>query len=261
MVVPEVSMRRTSPSVSSSVDQLAREYRRTGDIELRNRIVEDYDCFAERCARRFTGRGEPLGDLTQVARLGLVKAADRYAPDRPTTFESYARPTIDGEIRRHFRDRTWAMSVSRTSKDLRSLVLGTSERLEQRLGRRPTVDEIARRVDLDREAVARTIHANGAYRTSSIDGTPGDHNANVNQFVATTASEPVERLDLARLVRGLDERAKTILYLYYFKDWTQHDIGSDLGIGQVQVSRLLKAALHELRASAGLDGASEDSTR
>ena len=252
-------MATKSRLVSCDVDRLAREYRRTGDVELRNRIVEEYNWFAERCARRFSGRGEPLGDLTQVARLGLVKAADRYDPERPTTFESYARPTIDGEIRRHFRDRTWALSVSRTSKDLRSLVLGTRERLEQRIGRPPTVDEIATAANLDPDAVTRTVQANAAYRTTSIDRGTGDHGNIADRIAANGGSETVERLAMITLVRDLDDRSRKIVYWYYFEDRTQKDIGSALGIGQVQVSRLLKAALRQLRASAELDVALADS--
>ncbi|MDW3215780.1 MAG: sigma-70 family RNA polymerase sigma factor [Ilumatobacteraceae bacterium] len=246
-----------SLSASCNVDRIARRYRRTGDVELRNRIVEEYNWFAEQCARRFSGRGEPLSDLTQVARLGLVKAADRYEPDRPTTFESYARPTIDGEIRRHFRDRTWALSVSRTSKDLRSLVLGTSERLEQRLGRPPTDEEIAQRANLDRDAVTTTLHANAAYRTTSIDREDGEHGNIADRLVATNLQlpEPVERLDVVRLVQNLDTRSKKVLYWYYFEDRTQKDIGSELGIGQVQVSRLLKSALRRLRSAVRVDAA------
>ncbi len=236
---------------SFDVDRYARIYQRTRDTSARNRIVEEYCWFADRFARQFARRGEPLTDLTQVARLALVKAAERYDPDRNSKFESYARPTIVGELRRHFRDQTWSLKVPRRCKDLRPLVFGARDRLEQELGRPATVDEIADHAELDPADVAATMDANAAYRTKPIDG-PGndDFAGGASRFAVSVDRSPDDRLEVIDLVEHLDERTRKILFWHYFEDRTQREIGDELGVGQVQVSRLLKAALHHLRALA-----------
>jgi RNA polymerase sigma-B factor len=233
---------------SFDVDRYARRYQRTKDIAARNRIVDEYCWFADRFARQFARRGEPLNDLTQVARLALVKAAERYDPDRSSKFESYARPTIIGELRRHFRDQTWSLKVPRSCKDLRPLVLGAREQLEQEYGRPATVSEVADFTELDRGDVAATLDANAAYRTRPIDF-PGD-----GEFAGGAARRAIaqdqisdDRLEVVDLLQHLDERARKILYWHYFEDRTQREIGAELGIGQVQVSRLLKSAIRQLQ--------------
>ena len=239
----------TDPAVASfDVDRYARRYQRTKDISARNRIVDEYCWFADRFARQFARRGEPLNDLTQVARLALVKAAERYDPDRSSKFESYARPTIIGELRRHFRDQTWSLKVPRSCKELRPLVLGAREQLEQRLGRPATVSEIADFTELDQAEVAATLDANAAYRTRPIDYPTADEFAG-GPSRRVAADDPIsdDRLDVIDLVQHLDERARKILYWHYFEDRTQREIGEELGIGQVQVSRLLKSAIRQLR--------------
>lgn len=241
----------TKPAATSfDVDRYARRYQRTKDISARNRIVDEYCWFADRFARRFARRGEPLNDLTQVARLALVKAAERYDPDRSSKFESYARPTIVGELRRHFRDQTWSLKVPRSCKDLRPLVLGAREQLEQEFGRPATVSEIADFTELDRAEVAATLDANAAYRTRSIDFPTADDFAGGTAGRAVCDSDdPIsdDRLDVIDLVQHLDERARKILYWHFFEDRTQREIGEELGIGQVQVSRLLKSAIRQLQ--------------
>ena len=238
------------------VDRFARRYQRTRDIAARNRIVDEYCWFADRFARQFAHRGEPLTDLTQVARLALVKAAERYDPDRSTKFESYARPTIVGELRRHFRDRTWSLKVPRSCKDLRPLVFGAREQLEQQWGRPATVEEIAEFTELDLADVTATLDANGAYRTRPFDHpTTDDLAGGVGRRPTSDDGLPEDRIDTMALVQQLDERARKILYWHYFEDRTQREIGAELGIGQVQVSRLLKSALRQLRLLAQQDQA------
>ncbi|MEJ7799370.1 MAG: sigma-70 family RNA polymerase sigma factor [Ilumatobacter sp.] len=242
----------TKPLLASlDIDELAREYRLSRDIDVRNRIVDKYSWFADRCARRFARRGEPFIDLKQVAHLGLVNAAERYDPDRGSTFQSFADPTIMGELRRHFRDHTWALRVSRASKDLRPLVLGASEQLEQRFGRPATFDEIAAYTTLERSVVIATFEANSAYRTWSMDRPAiNGSGSTLNLIAVSDDQEPEDRLDVMALVQQLDERTRRVVYGHFFEDRTQRDIGSELGIGQVQVSRLLKSALRQLRSSA-----------
>ncbi|MDW3213670.1 MAG: sigma-70 family RNA polymerase sigma factor [Ilumatobacteraceae bacterium] len=235
---------------SFDVDRLARRYRRTGAVAARNLIVEEYCWLADRCARQFAHRGEPLPDLIQVARLGLVKAAERFDPDRGSKFESFARPTITGELRRHFRDRAWSVSVPRRCKDLRPLVRSAREHLEQELGRPATVDEIADLVDRDRDEIAATITANAAYRTRPLDRpNDDDTGGGWRQRLASDDTWPGDRLEVLAMVKRLDDRSRMIVYWHFFEDRTQRDIGTELGIGQVQVSRLLKAALSQLRST------------
>ena len=246
----------TTGPTEFDVDGYARRYQRTRDIDARNRIVDEYCWFADRFARQFAHRGEPLTDLTQVARLALVKAAERYDPDRSSKFESYARPTIVGELRRHFRDKTWSLKVPRSCKDLRPLVFGAREQLEQQWGRPATVEEIAEFTELDLADVTATLDANGAYRTRPFESPATDDFAGgVGRRPIVDDELPEDRIDAMALVQQLDERARKILYWHYFEDRTQREIGAELGIGQVQVSRLLKSALRQLRLLAQQDHA------
>lgn len=248
-----------SVDVDFDVDRYARRYQRTKDIAARNRIVDEYCWFADRFARQFAHRGEPLTDLTQVARLALVKAAERYDPDRSSKFESYARPTIVGELRRHFRDTTWSLKVPRSCKDLRPLVFGAREQLEQQSGRPATVEEIAKFTQLDLADVVATLDANGAYRTRPFDQpTTDDFAGGVGRRPASDDGFAEDRIDAIALVQQLDERDRKILYWHYFEGMTQREIGAELGIGQVQVSRLLKAALRQLRILAEQGAAVQD---
>lgn len=154
---------------NDDLDSLFHEYRATGRVSIRNRLVVAHTWLADRCARRFTHRGEPYADLQQVARLGLVKAVERYEPDRDVSFATFATPTMQGEIKRHFRDRTWAVAVPRSAKEVRTLVSSACERLEQQLGRAPTNPEVAAHTEVDEATVEAAISANRAYRTTSLD--------------------------------------------------------------------------------------------
>lgn len=246
----------TTAQGSFDVELYARHYQRTRDISARNRIVDEYCWFADRFARQFARRGEPLTDLTQVARLALVKAAERYDPDRSSRFESYARPTIVGELRRHFRDQAWSLKVPRSCKDLRPLVFSARDQLEQRHGRPATVDEIAAFTELDPADVAATLDATAAYRTRPFDHPSTDGiGGGPGRRAASEDHDAEDRLDVMALLQHLDERARKILYWHYFEDRTQREIGAELGIGQVQVSRLLKSAICQLRLAAQHDHA------
>lgn len=218
------------------------EYSQTGSRSLRNRIVERNEVIADRCARRFQGRGESIDDLRQVAFIGLIRAVERFDPSRGVPFAAFAVPTILGEIRRHFRDRAWTVSVPRRVKDLRQQVSTAIEELDQRLGRSPTPSEIGSRIGVDTDTVLDVVAAGHAYRPRSID-IPGWARTGGEDGDVTVLDDRLEAFDA---MQRLGERDRTILYWRYFEERTQQEIGDRLGIGQVQVSRLLKSAMNEL---------------
>lgn len=220
--------------------ELFAEYRRTGSRVLRNQIVDRQEYLAERCARRFQGRGESIDDLRQVAFIGLIRAVERYDPSRGVPFGAFAVPTIVGEIRRHFRDRGWAISVPRRLKDARTPVFAAIDELHQVLGRSPRPAEVAERLGIDPDVVLETVLAGNAYRPDPIEPSheAGDPDAE---------ARVVDRMQAIEAIARLGERDRLILYWRYFEERTQREIGLRLGVGQVQVSRLLRAAIGELR--------------
>ena len=225
--------------------QLLERYRASGSRDTRNLLVDRFGWLAERCARRYWDRGEPFDDLVQVASLGLIKAVERYDPARGP-FVAFATPTILGELKRHFRDTTWSVSVPRRPKELRHRVSAATEALRHALGRSPTVDEIADAAALPKEHVLEALDADRVYRPLSLDLPTGN-----SMTDGKAGGEDRETTLLAReLIARLDETDRDIVYLTYFEGWTQREIGSRLGLGQVQVSRRHRAALELLRALA-----------
>ncbi len=213
------------------------------DIVLRNEIAERTDWLAARLARRFVGRGEPFDDLLQAARIGLLKTIDRFDPALGLPFGAYATPTMLGELRRHFRDHTWSVHVSRRAKDLRGSVAGAIDELTGLHARSPTVPELAVHLGLTEDAVVEVIEAGRSYRSVELDPT--------NQRHALADSDPVpEQLDRAEVVHMLEQlpaRERTILYLRYFEGRSQSAIATELGLSQVHVGRLIAASLLRLR--------------
>jgi RNA polymerase sigma-B factor len=228
-----------------------RAYRRTGDRKLRNELVEEHRWIALRCARRFDHRGEPLDDLIQVAQLGVLKAVERYDPDHGAAFPSFAMPTVMGELRRHFRDRTWSTSVPRRLKELHVSMARALERLGQALGRQPTVDELASELGVTPDEVLEALDAGAAYRAAPLSR-PDD--ADEEREPAVLGEDDVElsgsdsRLALRHLLGALPDRQRTIVYLRYFGSLTQQEIADRMGMSQVHVSRLLRQSLEQLRA-------------
>lgn len=233
--------------------ELFRTYRATGDRRVRDRLVLDHDWIARRCAQRFVGRGEPFADLIQVARIGVVKAVERFDPTRGHHFVSFAHPTVLGELRRHFRDTTWSVSVPRRFKDLTSQLTATRETLTQELGRPPRVEEVATAMDIDVDMVLETMEANQSYRTSSLDGSPTETSGTPSSLHHRMGADDPGldtadlRLSTIEALEGLDPRSRSIVVWRFYEGCTQSEIGARLGIGQVQVSRLLRSALGHLR--------------
>ncbi|WP_449341705.1 SigB/SigF/SigG family RNA polymerase sigma factor [Streptacidiphilus cavernicola] len=220
-------------------------------VELRNQLVRMHIPLVEHLARRFRNRGEPLDDLTQVATIGLIKSVDRFDVERGVEFSTYATPTIVGEIKRHFRDKGWAVRVPRRLQELRlSLTTATGE-LSQQHGRSPTVHELAERLGISEEEVLEGLESANAYSTLSLDVPDTDDES---PAVADTlgaeddALEGVEyRESLKPLLAQLPQREQRILVLRFFRNMTQSQIATEVGISQMHVSRLLARTLAQLR--------------
>jgi RNA polymerase sigma-B factor len=220
---------------------------------LRDEVVQDWMPMAKRIAGKYRGRGESVEDLTQVAALGLVKSVDRYDPDRGSAFESYAVPTIVGEIRRHFRDHMWDLHVPRRVQESRTKVRIAMKELAPSLsGRRPTVGEIAAYARLTDEDVRSGLEALDSFAALSLDAeVPGGDGG---QTLADTLGETdagfdlvVDREAVRPALHRLPEREQTILYLRFFCGMTQSRIAEQLGVSQMHVSRLLRSCCASLR--------------
>ncbi|MFN8021279.1 MAG: SigB/SigF/SigG family RNA polymerase sigma factor [Acidimicrobiales bacterium] len=213
------------------------------DEGLRDQIFRRARWLAVRGARRFSDRGEPFDDLVQVASFGLLKAIERFEPSMGVPFGSYATPTILGELRRHFRDHTWSVRVPRRAKDLRASVNAASDELSRRLGRSPTIAEIAAQLELSEDAVLEVLEANNAYRSR-----PLDHATVADQVtVDDDADHVIDREMIVSLLEHLRPRERTILYLRYFEELSQAQIAERVGTSQVHVGRLIASSLTQLR--------------
>jgi RNA polymerase sigma-B factor len=219
---------------------------------LRDELVEMHLPLVEYLARRFRNRGEPLDDLIQVATIGLIKSVDRFDLERAVEFSTYATPTIVGEIKRHFRDKGWAIRVPRRLQELKlSLTKATAE-LSQKLGRAPTVAELAKHLGLTEEEILEGLESANAYSAISLDAPDGgdDDSPAVADSLGRIddALEGVEdRETLKPLLEALPAREKKILMLRFFGGLTQSQIAAELGISQMHVSRLLARTLAQLR--------------
>jgi RNA polymerase sigma-B factor len=219
---------------------------------LRQRVVEACLPYAERLARRFHGLGESAADLNQVAAVGLLKAVDRFDPSHTTDFASYATPTIVGELKRHFRDRGWSVRVPRRLQELRLEINQARESLTQRLGRSPTVRDVADHLEIDEEPVVEAMVAASGYRASSLYAPthPGEDAMTPADWLGQEDDglDAVEfREALHPLLAKLPHREQKILSLRFYGNMTQAEIARDLGISQMHVSRLLSRTLDRLR--------------
>jgi RNA polymerase sigma-B factor len=206
---------------------------------------------AESVAARFRGRGESLDDHTQVAYMGLTKAVQRFDPDRGNDFLAFAVPTIAGEVKRHFRDAAWAVRPTRRIQELRAKISRVSAELAQDLRRPPKPSDVAVRLDVDLEQVLEALASEGCFTPSSIDERgPGDDGYCLGERLGESDNE-FERAEAVALMapacRRLKPRDRRILYLRFFRGWTQSEIAAELGVTQMQVSRLLTRILTALR--------------
>ncbi|MFI6438780.1 RNA polymerase sigma factor SigF [Streptomyces sp. NPDC050759] len=219
--------------------------------ELRNRLVRMHLPLVEHLARRFRNRGEPLDDLTQVATIGLIKSVDRFDPDRGVEFSTYATPTVVGEIKRHFRDKGWAVRVPRRLQELRLALTTATAELSQQHGRSPTVHELAEKLAISEEEVLEGLESANAYSTLSLDVPDTDDESPAVADTLGAEDEALEgveyRESLKPLLEDLPPREKRILLLRFFGNMTQSQIAQEVGISQMHVSRLLARTLAQLR--------------
>lgn len=223
-----------------------------GDPEVRDELVRMHLPLVEYLARRFRNRGEPLEDLVQVATIGLIKSIDRFDLERGVEFSTYATPTIVGEIKRHFRDKGWAIRVPRRLQELKLTLTKATGELSQTLGRSPTVSELATHLGLQEEEILEGLESANAYSAVSLDATDSgdDDSPAVSDSLGMIdeALEGVEyRESLKPLLDKLPAREKKILVLRFFGNMTQSQIAAELGISQMHVSRLLARTLAQLR--------------
>lgn len=219
---------------------------------IRDKLVEMHLPLVEHLARRFRNRGEPLDDLVQVATIGLIKSVDRFDPTRGVEFSTYATPTIVGEIKRHFRDKGWAIRVPRRLQELRLSLTSATAELSQRLGRAPTVHELAEQLKISDEEVLEGLESANAYSTLSLD-VPEQGEQDSPVVADSLGAEDVDlegveyRESLKPALAKLPPREKKILMLRFFGNMTQSQIADEIGISQMHVSRLLAKTLAQLR--------------
>ena len=239
---------------ANDAESLFREFARTRDTKVRGRLVVMHQNLVRYLAGKFMNRGEPIEDLVQVGTIGLINAIDRYDPERGTKFSTYATPTIVGEIRRHFRDKAWSLKVPRRLQELNLAANKISESLSQKLGRAPTIQEIAQAIGASEEETLEAIELGNAYDTVSLDSKLAheDESAPLSlaEFVGDTdgSLDNLERYgDLNQAMDRLDTREKSIIYLRFFKDMSQTEVARRLNISQMHVSRLQQKALRRLK--------------
>lgn len=235
----------------AAVDACFRGYQLDHSAATQAHLLELTSWLSERCARKFAHRGEPFDDLAQVAAIGLLKAIERFDPARGVAFGAFATPTIMGELRRHFRDRTWSVYVPRRAKDLRGLVGATSEQLGVTLQRSASVAEIAVHLSLSQQQVAEVLQSNLARTTATLDGTTGGAlqlPADISGLAQYDNVLDQQMVD--GLLGGLPARNRRVVELRYFDRLSQSDIAAIVGLSQVHVGRLLAASLASLRMDA-----------
>jgi RNA polymerase sigma-B factor len=230
-------------------------YHREGDLAAREELAQRFLPLARDLALRYSYTDEPVDDLFQVASLGLVKAIDRYEPERGSKFTSYAAPTILGELKRHFRDKGWALHLPRELQERTLAVSRTTEMLSTRLGRSPKVREIARELGRSVEEVLEAQEAAASYEAASLDAPTArddDESAALVDLIGDddTSFELVESRDaISDAWKALSDVERRVLALRFMHDLTQREIGERIGYSQMHVSRLLRRALDRLESA------------
>ena len=233
--------------------QLFERWRHHQDRQAREELIERFLPLARKLARRYAQSSEPYEDLVQVACLGLVKAVERFDPDRGFAFSSFAVPTIVGELKRYFRDTAWALHVDRGAQERARKITDAQQKLSSRTGRMPTVDELAQYLELGQEEVLEGLQTAEAYGAVSLDAPLSSEDDEESSRLDALGQED-RRLGLVddhatifAAARHLSTREREILYLRFGEDLTQSEIADRVGVSQMQVSRLLRRSLHRLR--------------
>ena len=229
--------------------ELLKRVHEAGDPTARDELAEEMLPLARALAGRYAGRGEPLDDLVQVACIGIMKAIDGFDLSREVRFSSYATPTVLGEIKRYFRDKTWAMRVPRGMQELQLEIARARDKLTNELGRSPNVQELAEAVDAPFEEVLQTIQSQDARRTRSLEEPVGEDMTLADSVggVDPELGRAEIRVLLQNAFGVLSDRDQEVLRLRFEEDLTQTEISKRIGVSQMQVSRLIRQSLARLR--------------
>ncbi len=240
------------PTGDAETRALLRAYHEHGDLRARERLIEQHLPLVRALARRYAGRSEQLEDLIQVGSIGLIKAIDRFELERGVELTTYAIPTIIGELKRHFRDKGWSVHVPRRLKELSLQLSQLVEELSGKLGRSPTVAELAAAAKADEEEVVEALEIGQAYSALSLSTSPGDDESDLEPLGAIGAPEEgyetsEDRTLLLPGFRMLDARERKIMHLRFYAGLTQSEIAAEVGISQMHVSRLIRRSLDRMR--------------
>ncbi|MDX6489850.1 MAG: polymerase sigma-B factor [Gaiellaceae bacterium] len=242
---------------------LLRRYHEQGDVGAREQLIERYMSLVRSLARRYSYRGEQLDDLVQIGAIGLIKAIDRFDVNRGVELTTYATPNIIGEIKRHFRDRGWAVRVPRGLQELNIQLSKLLEQMTVQLGRSPTIPELAKAAGVTDEEVLEALESGRAYSSLSLSAGSGfDEDGELDPLESLGTEEHQYEVSEDRAVlqpgfRVLDERERTILHLRFFEGLTQSQIAQQVGISQMHVSRLIRRSLEKIREEIASDAAIE----
>ncbi len=238
----------------SENEAMASRYAATRDAGLRERLILAHHHMVEALAARFSRRGAPLEDLVQVGCIGLIQALDRYDPSRGVKFTTYAVSTIVGEIKHYFRNCTWLVKVPRQLQEIAANLARTEEMLFRRLGRSPSISELAAHFGVSEEQISEALELDRTYTPYSLDAEMNSESGDANDRLHDLLGRPDDRLQaivehspLHGALAGLDGRKQWILQRRYFDEWTQNEVSRELGVSQMHVSRLEREALRELR--------------
>lgn len=232
--------------------ELFEELNETGSIDIRNQLVESYAPLAEFFANRYKRNATDPEDLRQVAQLALVKAVDRFDPSFGVRFSTFAGQTINGELKRYFRDHTWSVRVSRTLQETALEVRNAADAMAVSAGRFPTVQELAERTGYETDVIVQALDVRSAQRANSLDERLGDEpkSATVGNSLGVedcNFDRTEVKLTMASLLEQLDERDRRIVEMRFYQELTQQEIADELGMSQMHVSRLLRSVLETLR--------------
>jgi RNA polymerase sigma-B factor len=238
---------------------LLRRYHEDGDLQAREQLIEQYLPLVRALARRYAYRGEPLDDLVQIGAIGLIKAIDRFDLDRGAELTTYAVPNIIGEVKRHFRDKAWAVHVPRGLQELNAQLARLVEQLTVQFSRSPTISELAYAAGVKDEDVLEALESGRAYTAVSLSaGGRGEDDDDLDPFESLGAEDhqyevSEDRALLAPGFKALDERERKILQLRFFEGLTQSQIAQRVGISQMHVSRLIRRSLEKIRETIAED--------
>lgn len=225
---------------------------RRHEPDVRRQIVERYDSLAIGLAQRFRGRGEPTDDLVQVARFGLLKTIDRFDASMGVQFSTFATKSILGELKRHLRDKAWSVRVPRSLQETYLRTGRAVEELTQRLGRSPTIAEIAADLEISAEDVLDAMDAGSAFTAASLDLPVGEDDGGATlgdllPFEDEILGRSDERATVSEHLKALPDRERRVIYLRFFEAKSQREVAEEMGISQMHVSRILRKALGDLR--------------